>query len=129
MMCQRIGRPPISTIGFGFREVSSDRREPSPPARMSTFIIYELHEFLLLAPLAPVHQENLSGNYTNLSRIVSIYYLFIDYGWCSEVDKDETACPLSPDFSGASPFSPDPSGIFRDATGKLGEVNYNRIFK
>jgi hypothetical protein len=111
MMCQRIGRPPISTIGFGFREVSSDRREPSPPARMSTFIIYELQEL------------------ERMTRIVSIYYLFIDYGWCSEVDKDETACPLSPDFSGASPFSPDPSGIFRDATGKLGEVNYNRIFK
>ena len=37
-----MGFPPISTIGFGFSEVSSERREPRPPARISTFILYEL---------------------------------------------------------------------------------------
>ena len=37
MMCQRIGRPPISTIGFGRNSVSSRKRVPSPPQRMTTF--------------------------------------------------------------------------------------------
>ena len=38
-MCQRIGLPLISTIGFGMRLVSSERRVPIPPARMRTFIV------------------------------------------------------------------------------------------
>src|SRR5689334_10176007 len=38
MMCHRIGRPPISTIGFGRNSVSSRNRVPSPPHRMTTFI-------------------------------------------------------------------------------------------
>ena len=38
MMCQRIGRPPTSTIGFGFASVSSDSRVPRPPARITTFM-------------------------------------------------------------------------------------------
>src|SRR4051794_27021256 len=37
MMCQRMGRPPSSTIGFGRMTVSSLRRVPSPPARMTVF--------------------------------------------------------------------------------------------
>src|SRR5689334_22490457 len=37
MMCHRIGRPPISTSGFGRVSVSSARRVPYPPARMTTF--------------------------------------------------------------------------------------------
>src|SRR4051794_36930089 len=37
-MCQRIGRPPISTIGFGRVPVSSLSRVPSPPARITAFI-------------------------------------------------------------------------------------------
>src|SRR5262245_30958852 len=37
-MCQRIGRPPISTIGFGRTSVSSERRVPRPPARTTTFM-------------------------------------------------------------------------------------------
>jgi hypothetical protein len=36
-MCQMIGWPPISTSGFGLTSVSSERRVPSPPARMTTF--------------------------------------------------------------------------------------------
>src|SRR5262249_23281907 len=39
MMCQRIGRPPISTIGFGRTAVSSSRREPRPPASITAFIV------------------------------------------------------------------------------------------
>src|SRR5205085_255379 len=41
MMCQRIGDPPISTIGFGVTSVSSARRVPSPPARITVFIVCE----------------------------------------------------------------------------------------
>jgi hypothetical protein len=38
MMCQSIGLPPISTIGFGLMDVSSLIRVPSPPARMTAFM-------------------------------------------------------------------------------------------
>src|SRR5262245_7253658 len=38
MMCQRIGFPPISTIGLGRITVSSDNRDPRPPARITAFI-------------------------------------------------------------------------------------------
>src|SRR6266478_5631335 len=37
-MCQRIGLPPISTIGFGRTSVSSASRVPIPPASIATFI-------------------------------------------------------------------------------------------
>lgn len=36
-MCQRMGLPPTSTIGFGLRWVSSLRRVPRPPARITAF--------------------------------------------------------------------------------------------
>src|SRR3954452_7676149 len=39
MMCHRIGRPPISTMGFGLNSVSSRRRVPKTPARITVFII------------------------------------------------------------------------------------------
>jgi hypothetical protein len=38
-MCQMIGRPPISTIGFGRTEVSSLSLVPYPPARITAFIV------------------------------------------------------------------------------------------
>src|ERR1019366_409307 len=38
MMCHKIGRPPISTIGFGTIAVSSASRVPRPPARRMVFI-------------------------------------------------------------------------------------------
>jgi hypothetical protein len=38
MICHRIGRPPISTIGFGRMTVSSLRRVPAPPASNTAFI-------------------------------------------------------------------------------------------
>src|SRR5258708_6217587 len=37
MMCQRMGRPPISTIGLGRMDVSSLSRVPKPPARIMSF--------------------------------------------------------------------------------------------
>src|SRR3990167_2918830 len=39
MMCHSMGRPPISTMGLGLREVSSVILEPKPPARMTAFIV------------------------------------------------------------------------------------------
>lgn len=39
MMCHRMGRPPISIIGLGRMVVSSDRRVPRPPARITAFIV------------------------------------------------------------------------------------------
>src|ERR1700730_18607934 len=38
MMCQRIGRPPISTMGLGLTSVSSDNLVPNPPASRTTFM-------------------------------------------------------------------------------------------
>src|SRR5665213_1732341 len=38
MMCQSIGFPPISTIGLGRTVVSSESREPSPPASITAFM-------------------------------------------------------------------------------------------
>ena len=37
-MCQRIGLPPISIMGFGLKTLSSAMRVPRPPARITTFI-------------------------------------------------------------------------------------------
>ncbi len=34
-----MGLPPISTIGFGFMEVSSEMRVPVPPAKIILFIV------------------------------------------------------------------------------------------
>jgi len=38
MMCHKIGLPPISTIGFGRVNVSSESRVPKPPAKIIAFI-------------------------------------------------------------------------------------------
>src|SRR6266852_4399895 len=40
MICQRIGLPPISTMGLGFKEVSSLMRVPNPPAKITAFITF-----------------------------------------------------------------------------------------
>lgn len=42
MICQIIGLPPISTMGFGLISVSSLIRVPNPPAKMTTFIACKL---------------------------------------------------------------------------------------
>jgi len=38
MMCHKTGLPPISTIGLGLYSVSSRRRVPIPPQRITTGI-------------------------------------------------------------------------------------------
>src|SRR5476651_461175 len=53
MMCQRIGMPPISTIGLGRASVSSERRVPRPPARSTAFI--------LLSVLAPAIDRDIKS--------------------------------------------------------------------
>src|SRR6266852_3309728 len=45
MMSQRIGRPPISTMGLGRNSVSSRRRVPNPLQRTTTFITGSLQRF------------------------------------------------------------------------------------
>src|SRR5713101_1016131 len=40
MMCQSIGCPPTSTMGFGLTSVSSARRVPRPTARMTTLTVW-----------------------------------------------------------------------------------------
>jgi hypothetical protein len=51
-MCQSIGLPPISTIGFGRVEVSSLNREPRPPARITAFTGARLSKLLAVRPHA-----------------------------------------------------------------------------
>jgi hypothetical protein len=41
-MCQSIGFPPISIIGFGLDTLSSEIRVPKPPARITAFIKFSL---------------------------------------------------------------------------------------
>src|SRR6516164_9771714 len=53
-ICHRIGWPPISTIGFGLVSVSSDRRVPNPPARITTFPTIDAPICLKLRPEAYV---------------------------------------------------------------------------
>src|SRR6266702_1429714 len=58
MMCQRMGWPPISTIGFGRTEVSSLRRLPSPPARIIAFMTPFLSEAAPRSPApCPAHRS------------------------------------------------------------------------
>ena len=54
MMCQRIGRPPISTIGFGLVSVSSERREPRPPARMTALTPLDAGRSVAASSLIPL---------------------------------------------------------------------------
>src|SRR5262245_31887576 len=45
IICQSMGFPPISTMGFGLMVVSSDRRVPNPPARIATFMSVSFESF------------------------------------------------------------------------------------
>jgi hypothetical protein len=57
MMCQRIGFPPISIIGFGFKTLSSLIRVPRPPANNTAFIKPPgLAQLLLRSEFSPVAQ-------------------------------------------------------------------------
>src|SRR6478736_1106789 len=61
MMCQMIGRPPISTIGLGRTCVSSAIRVPLPPARMTTLILF-------CCVIRPPRRESLSDTSEIRSR-------------------------------------------------------------
>src|ERR1700747_1525407 len=61
MICQRIGRPPISTIGLGFNCVSSERRLPTPPARMATLIFIMLGSSMVWAILHDRYSRSDAG--------------------------------------------------------------------
>src|SRR5208282_749301 len=50
MICQRMGRPPISTMGLGRYSVSSRKRVPSPPHSITTFTRFSW-EALVLVPM------------------------------------------------------------------------------
>ena len=62
-MCHKIGLPPISIIGFGFKPVSSDNRVPKPPARITVFMNYLILFFWRkrIAPHAQLHKLQLIG--------------------------------------------------------------------
>src|SRR5262249_17102039 len=70
MMCQRIGRPPMSIIGFGTRRVSSPMRTPNPPQKITTFIRKELRMARKGRQLAiwPVSQHGCSRNWDDQLR-------------------------------------------------------------
>src|SRR5688572_5292498 len=63
MMCHRMGRPPISTIGFGRSTVSSDSREPRPPARMTALIFVLLFSEIYVAIRAVICSVHTSGGF------------------------------------------------------------------
>src|ERR1700690_1165804 len=50
IMCQRIGRPPISTMGLGRYSVSSRTRGPSPPHSITTFTRLSWQALVLASP-------------------------------------------------------------------------------
>src|SRR6185369_373068 len=67
MMCHRIGRPPISTIGFGRTSVSSARRVPRPPARITHFI----EEALYRVGPSGLEDESLAGRHREHSHTMA----------------------------------------------------------
>jgi hypothetical protein len=62
MMCQRIGRPPTSTIGLGRYSVSSRNRVPKPPHKIITCIIVEKSLNWLLSDMKPVSVNHRGGH-------------------------------------------------------------------
>ncbi len=58
MMCHRIGRSPMLTIGLGRDAVSSESRVPRPPARITTFTSRQPPRCLLAPPGAPVYARH-----------------------------------------------------------------------
>src|SRR5258706_4298773 len=69
MMCQRIGRPPISIIGFGRKCDSSEIRVPRPPARMTAFMDAYMDSFAWLAtPAGRKRQDKSRGCAARIAR-------------------------------------------------------------
>src|SRR5208282_6537853 len=49
IICQRIGRPPISTMGLGRYSVSSRKRVPRPPHSITTFTRFSWQALMLVS--------------------------------------------------------------------------------
>src|SRR3954464_12540414 len=69
MMCQRIGRPPTSTIGFGFDSASSARRVPSPPASRTVFTVPPPADQEKSRGYPPQNVKRLTSRYVPAKRI------------------------------------------------------------
>ncbi len=119
MMCQRIGLPPISTVGLGRTSVSSARREPSPPARMPT-LIWITPEFSMLSPPRPAHGSGDTVPSCDLPRLQS-------YGVLRVHPTYEIRISI-PQESWASEYPPMPlmlisrSGVVSNTKGKARRV-------
>src|SRR3990167_561757 len=75
MMCQRIGFPPISTIGFGLRCVSSLMRVPKPPARITAFIHSSVEGNNLYCPaILSYRLECLVSGFSNNGTLIKRQY-------------------------------------------------------
>src|ERR1700722_842900 len=85
MMCQRIGRPPISIIGFGRSADSSERRGPMPPARMMAF----------KARCSPLRLAISDRCYQHIDH--GMYYLTQTNPFVFRPQTDENFYPVGPD--------------------------------
>src|SRR4030042_3684702 len=84
IICQRMGLPPISTIGLGRKTVSSDRRVPAPPARITTFIFftpsYVLRTlFLVLCRNEEQRAQNVPYGFRQRYNLTAVPPTFIAY--------------------------------------------------
>ena len=71
MMCHKRGLPPISTMGFGFKSVSSLIRVPRPPANITAFIDYSF-----LINLMSQTRQSKSIHFSNpVQQEVSAHYV------------------------------------------------------
>src|SRR5689334_6740874 len=70
MMCQRIGRPPTSTIGLGFDSDSSARRVPRPPASKTVFTIPPRADLARVSRRYPTQNvKRLTSRYVPAKRV------------------------------------------------------------
>ena len=68
MICHKIGLPPISIMGLGFRWVSSEMRVPRPPANMTAFIM-NLCRSYLVGGIGPA--KDIGGAFKQLLLLLS----------------------------------------------------------
>src|SRR6185436_15788177 len=68
MMCQRIGLPPISIIGFGRVSLSSLIRVPVPPARITAFTVASYSR----QPMGPIEQRAAHGPAATLDQVRTV---------------------------------------------------------
>lgn len=68
MMCQSMGFPPTSTMGFGREEVSSAILVPKPPANMTAFIIsLKTKKFI-------IQNVKIYWNFYKAAGLINIYF-------------------------------------------------------